>query len=224
MTSSSTPVIGVLFSGGLDSAILVAQLLDRGQIVQPFYVRSGLYWESAEFPAAQKFLAAISTAKLRSLVVLDMPLQDIYGEHWGVTGASVPDANSSDEAVYLPGRNALLFTKAAVWCQLHRIPELALATLGTSPFPDASANFVDHFQSMINLGASFKVRIVLPFSGLSKSQVMDAGREYPLDLTFSCIAPLKNLPCGRCNKCAEREQAFSYLQKPLIRSDRHCTA
>jgi len=27
-------------------------------------------------------------------------------------------------------------------------------------------------------------------------------------LTFSCIAPVDGLHCGRCNKCAERAAAF----------------
>ena len=34
-----------------------------------------------------------------------------------------------DEAVFLPGRNALLTIKAALWCQMHGINELAVATL-----------------------------------------------------------------------------------------------
>ena len=61
-------------------------------------------------------------------------------------------AESPDEAVYLPGRNALLIVKAAVWCQLHGIAELALAPLGTSPFDDASAAFLGDFQTAINRG------------------------------------------------------------------------
>jgi 7-cyano-7-deazaguanine synthase len=223
MASSAEPVVGILFSGGLDSAILLGTMLEDARVVQPFYVRSGLNWESAELLAAREFLAAMSGPRLRSLVVLDMPLHDLYGTHWAITGVSVPDANSPDEAVYLPGRNALLFTKVAVWCQLHGIPELALATLGTSPFPDASAEFISHFQAMINLGASFQVRFSLPFSGMSKLQVMELGRKFPLNLTLSCISPVNGLSCGKCNKCAERDQAFSYLRTPPATVDRRCT-
>jgi 7-cyano-7-deazaguanine synthase len=37
---------------------------------------------------------------------------------------------------------------------------------------------------------------------------MALGRDLPLELTFSCIAPAGELHCGRCNKCAERRAAF----------------
>ena len=33
---------------------------------------------------------------------------------------------------------------------------------------------------------------------------MALGRGLPLELTFSCIAPVAGQHCGRCNKCAER--------------------
>ncbi len=58
MAQSST--IGVLVSGGLDSSVLVAELLRRGHGVQPFYVRCGLYWEREELAALRAFLQAIA--------------------------------------------------------------------------------------------------------------------------------------------------------------------
>jgi 7-cyano-7-deazaguanine synthase len=137
-----------------------------------------------------------------------MPVRDIYAGHWSVTGAGAPDADSPDEAVYLPGRNALLLIKAAIWCQLHGVRRLALAPLGTSPFADASADFVQRFQSVVNCGTLHELQIVLPFAEMNKRQVMEVGRAYPLEHTFSCIAPVQDLHCGRCNKCAERRQAF----------------
>ena len=57
---------------------------------------------------------------------------------------NVPGADTPDEAVYLPGRNALLAIKAALWCQLHDIDVLAVATLKSNPFDDASASFFHH--------------------------------------------------------------------------------
>ena len=44
---------------------------------------------------------------------------------------------------------------------------------------------------------------------MNKRQVMALGRELPLELTMSCIAPVGELHCGRCNKCAERKAAFA---------------
>ena len=204
----SAETIGVLASGGLDSSILMGHLLREGRRVQPFYIRTGLLWQAEELPALARFLAAVATNELAKLVVLELPLADLYDGHWSLTGRDIPGADSPDEAVYLPGRNALLIVKAAVWCQLHSVGELAMAPLGSSPFDDASAAFVRDFEAAINRGVSRRVRLSRPFGEMNKLQVMVLGREMPLELTFSCISPTSGLHCGRCNKCAERKAAF----------------
>jgi 7-cyano-7-deazaguanine synthase len=140
--------------------------------------------------------------------VLDLPLADLYQGHWALTGRRVPDAASADDAVYLPGRNALLTIKAALWCRLHGIDQLALAVLASNPFGDAGAAFFDPFEAALRQALGGPVRIVRPFGRLSKRQVMRRGRDLPLELTFSCIAPRGRRHCGKCNKCAERRQAF----------------
>jgi 7-cyano-7-deazaguanine synthase len=206
--------VGVLASGGLDSAILLAHMAGAGQRVQPFYIRSQLAWERVELPCLRRFMAAIARPELAALVVLDLPLADVYGDHWSVSGRSVPDSSTPDEAVYLPGRNALLAIKAALWCGLNGVDRLQLAALGTSPFPDATIGFFDDLSRVLNRATGGQLTIEMPFAGLNKRQVMELGRDLPLELTFSCIAPMGDLHCGRCNKCAERKGAFALIQMP----------
>jgi 7-cyano-7-deazaguanine synthase len=208
MPAELDATIGVLLSGGLDSAILAGHLLGQGRRVQPFYVRAHLAWEGPELAAAEHFLAALASPRLSPLVVLDLPIQDVYADHWSVTGRAVPDAASPDTAVYLPGRNALLLLKPALWCRLHGIEHLALAVLGTNPFGDATPEFFACFESALARATGGRVRLLRPFAALDKRQVMELGRGLPLHLTFSCIAPAGGLHCGRCNKCAERIAAF----------------
>ncbi|HUE73728.1 MAG TPA: 7-cyano-7-deazaguanine synthase [Pirellulaceae bacterium] len=206
--AASDGAIGVLASGGLDSSILVAHLLDRGRRVRPFYIRTGLVWQEHELAALRRLLRAIGGRRLAELVVLELPLSDLYGDHWSMTGRNTPAADTPDEAVFLPGRNALLLIKAAIWCQLHGVGELALAPLGTSPFADASDEFLDDFQAALNHGGIGQLSLLRPFGKMTKRQVMELGRNVPLELTFSCISPVDHLHCGRCNKCAERQSAF----------------
>lgn len=205
---ANSDTIGVLASGGLDSSILIGHLLREGRRVQPFYIRTGVFWQRAELPALERYLAAVATGDLEKLVVLEMPLADLYDGHWSLTGREVPGADSPDEAVFLPGRNSLLLVKAAIYCQLYGIGELALAPLGTSPFEDASTAFLRDFQAALNRGAANPVTLTLPFRERNKQYVMSLGRGLPLELTMSCIAPIGELHCGRCNKCAERQSAF----------------
>lgn len=208
MTTDQSSTIGVLASGGLDSSILVAHLLGQGHRVQPLYIRKGLYWQEQELAGLRRFLQAIATPNLLDLVLFDLPLADLYTGHWSLTGKDTPAHDSPDEAVYLPGRNALLLVKPAIWCQLHGIEKLALAPLGTSPFEDAGEKFLADFESALNCGAQRRVQFLSPFGKMNKQQVMALGRNLPLELTFSCIAPVDGLHCGHCNKCAERQNAF----------------
>jgi 7-cyano-7-deazaguanine synthase len=200
--------IGLLLSGGLDSAILLAHLLDSGRAVQPFYVRCGLVWQESEQAAVRGLLRELASPRLSPLVVLDMPVADLYDEHWSVTGRQPPGRHTPDEAMYLPGRNPLLLIKAALWCRLRGIDQIALASLRTNPFGDATCAFFDQFQAALNQATGGDVRIVRPFEQLTKQQVLELGRGYPLAHTFSCVAPVDGLHCGGCNKCAERQNAF----------------
>lgn len=200
--------VGLLFSGGMDSAILLHVLLAEGRCVQPLYVAAGLYWEREEQRAVRRFLDAVACPNVGRLVTLALPVSDVYEDHWSVTGRGVPDAASPDEAVFLHGRNALLLIKAALWCQLHRVGELALGVLGTNPFADASPAFFDGLQVVLECSTDQRLRVVRPFGSMTKRQVMRLGRQLPLELTFSCIAPVDGLHCGRCNKCQERRTAF----------------
>lgn len=200
--------IGVLLSGGIDSSILLGHLLERGYRVRPFYIRSQLVWQAAELAAAERFLQAVAAPRLEKLVILDLPLGDLYEDHWSVTARHTPDAASDDEAVYLPGRNTLLIVKAALWCQLHGVEQLALGVLGCNPFADATPEFFESLQRALNCGTVARIQIARPFAGFDKRQVMELGRGLPLEWTFSCIAPSGGLHCGQCNKCAERMAAF----------------
>jgi 7-cyano-7-deazaguanine synthase len=200
--------LAVLCSGGLDSAVLLAEAGRDHTSVDSIYIRSGLIWETAELSFLRRFLSALSAPSVSKLVVLDQPVADLYASHWSLSGTNVPGADSSDEAVYLPGRNLLLLSKALLWCHLHAVPALSVGILAGNPFPDATADFLQAMSGVVNRAVEGHVRIEAPFAGLSKVDVIRRGREFPLEHTFSCIAPVYGRHCGRCNKCAERKRAF----------------
>jgi 7-cyano-7-deazaguanine synthase len=200
----------VLVSGGLDSCVMLAALARRYRKVYPVFVRHGLVWEHAELAHLRKFLRAAKISCVQSVTVLDLPVRDLYGAHWSTTGRRVPHATTSDEAVYLPGRNLLLLSKAAVFCALHQIDTIAVGSLGHNPFPDATLKFFRDFAEAAGEALGLRVRVIAPFRALTKEQVVRRGHRLglPLHLSFSCLAPRRGRHCGRCNKCAERRRAF----------------
>jgi 7-cyano-7-deazaguanine synthase len=203
----------VLASGGADSAVLCVEMLGTFERVFPVFVRFGLRWEEAELAGLRSFLSAVTSGRVRKglmpLTVLDEPIGQVYGEHWSAAGRpGVPNAETEDRAVYLPGRNVLLGAKAAVWCRLRGVEALAFGTLRGNPFPDSTRKFFEDFQSVLNRAMDGRLEILRPFDRLTKADVLLRGAGLPLYLTFSCLDPVGTRHCGACNKCAERQRAF----------------
>jgi 7-cyano-7-deazaguanine synthase len=135
-------------------------------------------------------------------------MKDVYGAHWSMTGTAVPGYTSGWEEVYLPGRNLILLSKAAVYCGMNDIDAIALGPLKTNLFADSSPEFFSGLQRLVERVMNRRFEILTPFSHLSKREVMEQGRQLPLELTFSCLNPQGRKHCGACNKCAERMAAF----------------
>ena len=198
----------VLVSGGLDSAVALAEAM-RESPVAPVYVRSGLVWESAEMYWLERFLQTISAP---ALAVLDLPVADLYGAHWSLTGDDPPGADTPDEAVYLPGRNLLLLSKAGVWAAGNGCAAIVMGPLAANPFPDGTRAFFDTMGEAIGLamGLGGPLPVETPLSGLSKTEVVHRAAALPIELTFSCLNPTPDHGhCGECNKCEERRRGFA---------------
>jgi 7-cyano-7-deazaguanine synthase len=206
--------ICALVSGGVDSAVLTWKLLDEGLEVQPVYVSAGLAWEAVERRWLHRYLGAIAATGLRPLKELTLPVADVYEYHWSLGTGERPGYDTPDEAVYLPGRNLVLLSKAAVYCALNGIGRVALGLLAANPFPDATDDFFAHLERTISLGLATDLRIERPLSSLHKADVVQLGAHLPLELTFSCIRPVGERHCGDCNKCAERQHGFIDAGKP----------
>ena len=204
------PVTAVLFSGGLDSAVLVALAAREGP-VQPIYVSVGLAWEATEREVARRFLASLPGGHVRPLVSLRVDMTDVYPPtHWAIRGEA-PAFDTPDEDVYLEGRNVILLSKAAVFMARAHIERVWIGPLAGNPFPDATAEFFSAFARALSIGVAAPIEVVAPFATLHKAGVIRRGRELgvALDLTLSCMQPQGTQHCGRCSKCRERRDAFA---------------
>ena len=200
----------VLFSGGLDSAVLVAEEALRA-VVHPLYVRTGLAWEPAENQAVSALLGSGAfDGRVRRAVALSVDMRDVYAAtHWAVQGTP-PAYHTPDEDVYLPGRNIILLGKAGVYCAAAGIDRLVLGTLAHNPFPDATPEFRAAMTRALSLGLAHPIAIEAPFADSSKADVIRRGVALgiPFALTLSCMNPTGVRHCGACSKCRERHDAF----------------
>src|SRR5215217_1448863 len=115
----------VLFSAGLDSAVLLASALSSGA-AHPIYVRTGLAWETQELEAAARLLAAPLYRSAAPMTTLTVDMRDVYpSNHWAVRGQA-PGFDTPDKDVYLDGRNIVLLAKASVFMARNRISRVLL--------------------------------------------------------------------------------------------------
>jgi 7-cyano-7-deazaguanine synthase len=216
----------VLLSGGLDSAVLLAEEAARGE-VQPVYVSVGLAWEEAERSAVARFLASAMPC-VDPLVSLSVDMRDVYAQdHWALQGRP-PAYHTPDEDVFLAGRNIVLLGKAGVFCAAAGIPRIVIGTLDHNPFPDATPEFRDAMARALSLGLAHPLEIDAPYARLGKAEIVRRGLAVgvPLELTLSCMKPTgvhevqgvhgvrSYVHCGLCSKCRERHDAFVELGVP----------
>lgn len=219
----------VLFSAGLDSAVLLADALARrtaGETVQALHVSVGFAWEAEERAMAARLFAKPPFAgQARPPVMLSFDMRDVFPEtHWAVRGTP-PGFDTPDEDVFLDGRNVILTAKAAVYVARNAAvtdrsartagpprtsARLLMGTLAGNPFPDATAQFLDTQSRALSLGLDLPLAIEAPFATLHKSDVIRRGVKLgvPLELTLSCMQPADSMHCGKCSKCRERRDAF----------------
>ena len=200
--------VAVLTSGGVESAALLVEALKSYERVYPIFICKGLNWETCELSYLKKLLTALESDGLAELTVLEVPLGPIYQHHWSLGNVRIPGAKAPDVAVYLPGRNLLLLSLAGLFCSLRKIPSIWIGILKGNPFHDARAGFLRQLEDLLQESLGSHIRIAAPFHELTKAQVIRRWPTLPWEKTFSCLKPIKNNHCGRCQKCAERKTGF----------------
>jgi 7-cyano-7-deazaguanine synthase len=213
MTATSPERIAVLFSAGLDSAVLLTDAAQRSPdaLIQPIYVSTGLAWEREERVMAERYLTALSaTAAIQPLASLTVDMRDVYpASHWAIRGKP-PAYDTPDEDVYLEGRNIVLLSKASVFMARNQISRILIGPLAGNPFPDATPVFFDTMGRALAIGLDAPIAIEAPLASMKKADVIRLGRSLgvPFELTLSCMQPQDGRHCGRCSKCRERIEAF----------------
>jgi 7-cyano-7-deazaguanine synthase len=225
----------VLFSAGLDSAVLLADALARrgdGETVQALHISAGFAWEGEERAMAARLVAQPPFAgRIDPPVMLELDMRDVFpATHWAVKGTP-PAFDTPDEDVFLDGRNVILTSKAAVFIARHARPRhtsarLLMGTLACNPFPDATPGFFAGQSRALSLGLGLPIAVEAPFAEMHKADVIRRGMELglPFELTLSCMQPEQGIHCGQCSKCRERRDAFRdagvgdptrYRQRPI---------
>lgn len=120
-------------------------------------------------------------------------------------------------ATYVPFRNGLMLSVCASLAQSIFENDDVTIYLGAhgddaagNAYADCSEEFVNTISKAICIGTYNQVKVVAPFAGLSKANVVKKGLDLkaPFELTWSCYEGGEK-PCGSCGTCIDRARAFA---------------
>lgn len=121
-------------------------------------------------------------------------------------------AKDDNISTYVPFRNGLFLSSAAS-IALSKNCDLiyygAHSDDAANAYPDCSVEFTNAINEAIYLGSGKKLKVVGPFVGLHKSDIVKMGMDLnvPFELTWSCYEGGAKA-CGKCGTCLDRKKAF----------------
>ncbi len=200
----------LIYSGGVDSTVLLAHLLAEGREVHCLSVDYGQR-HRRELEAARAICAHYGVdhrlADLRALAPL-------FGSNALTGGVKVPEGHYEEEsmkATVVPNRNMLLISVATAWAVSLRAESVAYGAHGGDHaiYPDCRPEFAEALDRAVRLADWHEVRLERPFVKMDKADIVRRGAELdvPFGLTWSCYVGGER-HCGKCGTCVERKEAF----------------
>lgn len=212
----------VLFSGGLDSTTALAWALRRYDRVFALTFDYGQR-HRVEVRLARRAARRLGVAH----EVLTVDLAPIGGSALTDPAIPVPRAKRlrlgpGAPATYVPFRNGIFLSLAAAWAEARGVRDIVCGfnTIDSPAYPDTRPAFVRAMERAVNLGTRAALggpgtRIVAPFLGLRKSDIIRLGLELGVDYAraVSCYAG-DEAPCGTCSACRLRARAWRRAGRP----------
>ena len=204
----------VLFSGGLDSTVLVHHLLQE---------KADLKLLSIDYGQRHHKEIISSTQIAESLgvphFVLSLPSlgQLLGGSALTDQEISLPEGHYAEEsmkATVVPNRNMILLSLAAGHAISLKYDTVAYATHAGDHtiYPDCRPEFADSMAHALTLADWSSINLLRPFVHWSKADLVRHGKKIgvPFEKTWSCYAG-GDVHCGKCGTCVERKEAFELV-------------
>lgn len=221
MTSHRRAV--VLLSGGLDSATVLAIARDQGFDVTALSFDYGQR-HKIELEAA-KVLAEKYAVERH--VVIDIDLR-VFGGSALTDDIDVPKHRSEKKmsdsipVTYVPARNTVFLSYALALAETSEANDIFVGVnaLDYSGYPDCRPEYIDAFETLMNLATKKGVEGERPFSlhapliDMTKAAIIREGTALGVDyaMTMSCYDPVPDgnagIHCGACDACLLRQRGF----------------
>lgn len=223
----------VIFSGGIDSSVCLAEAIDK-------YGYKNVC--CLGFNYGQKNIKELESAKKIAdyykvnLDIIDISNLFIYSNSSMLNSSNreipkisydeqVEELNKDEDvSTNVPFRNGLLLSIATSYAISKNIKIVYYgihmeAGVAYSLYPDCSKEFNKAINEAIYVGSGKKVVIEAPLVNLSKREIINIGKclKVPFELTWTCYED-GDKPCLECTACRDRILAFKEngMVDPLV--------
>jgi len=201
----------VVHSGGMDSSVLLYQLVQAGDEVKTISIDYGQRHKK-EIIQAKEMAKSLGiehqVADLTSITHL------LSGSALTSPDIEVPEGHYAEDnmkATVVPNRNMILLSVATGWAVSQKFDRVAYAAHSGDHaiYPDCRTEFADILGQAIEMADWQKVSLYRPFVDITKADIDAIGAKIgvPFEKTWSCYKGL-DLHCGKCGTCVERREAF----------------
>lgn len=205
----------IVYSGGLDSTTLLWEYATDIALAVNFNYGSNHNAREAE-------CARRNCKKLGiKLLEIDLDFMSRYFKSSLLEGAeAIPEGNYDDEnmrSTVVPFRNGIMLSIAAGLAETYNLDKILIANHAGDHaiYPDCRPGFVDAMGRAISEGTYEGIRLVAPYTHLTKAQIVERGARLGVDYadTYSCYRGQEQ-HCGTCGTCRERKEAFLLANLP----------
>lgn len=187
----------VLWSGGLDSTVLVAHLLDQGHEV----VGLGIHY-------GQRHVKELHQAsQLARYYGVPYKMLSVPGLGELLTSSLTTGTPAFAPTKVVPNRNAILVNIAVGMAVSYGFNSVAIGCNAddTRDFYDCRPQFLDSLGTLCDFSA---VELLAPWWNKTKGWVAAyaVDLDVPVDMTWSCYTNGRE-PCGECDACRDRAKA-----------------
>jgi 7-cyano-7-deazaguanine synthase len=206
----------IIISGGLDSVVLLHHIAKT-------YKYDEIY--ALTYNYGQRLIREIDCASYQAATIgviahkiVDLSFFKDIASTSAITNMNikVPTANEvvgdAQSATYVPNRNMMMLSIAAAYAESVEADTVFYGAQGadsTSGYWDASPEFLEAINMVLNLNRKNKIKISAPFIDWDKTAIVQEGIKYGVDFkqTHTCYEGTE-IACGRCVSDANRIQAF----------------
>lgn len=209
----------IALSGGVDSTTLLYEYREE--------IACAVGFDYGSKHNARELAAAKAICRELEIPYLIIPLAFI-GEYFRsdllLSGGEMQLGDYSEEnmsSTVVPFRNGIMLSILAGLAESRDLQQVLIANhFGDHAiYPDCRESFVKPMGEAITAGTSNGVKLVAPYTTLTKAEIVARGTRLgvPYGKTYSCYQGGER-HCGRCGTCRERHDAFvaNGLEDPTL--------